>query len=75
MQFRQGIPDGGDILNYLLEKSRIVHQNANERNFHVFYQLLAGGDDKLLERLKLKRDVNSYLYLTNGVSFKILKCR
>ena len=65
----QGIPDGGNILNYLLEKSRIIHQNANERNFHIFYQLLNGADDALLEKLHLKRDLNSYTYLSHGVSF------
>ncbi|XP_070493184.1 unconventional myosin IC [Chironomus tepperi] len=62
----QGIPDGGNILNYLLEKSRIIHQNANERNFHIFYQLLNGADDALLEKLHLKRDLNSYTYLSHG---------
>ena len=64
---RQGIPDGGNILNYLLEKSRIIHQNTNERNFHIFYQLLNGADDELLEKLHLKRDLSSYTYLSHGV--------
>merc|ERR1712223_921820 len=62
----KGDPMGGHINNYLLEKSRVIHQQPGDNNFHSFYQLLKGGPDNLLKNLKLNRDSSQYRYLSSN---------
>ena len=58
---------GGSIINYLLEKSRIPFQAEQERNYHAFYQLLAGGDldPDVKRRYKLK-DAEDFHYMNQS---------
>eukprot|EP00322_Chrysochromulina_rotalis_P026702 CAMPEP_0115887378 /NCGR_PEP_ID=MMETSP0287-20121206/31730_1 /TAXON_ID=412157 /ORGANISM="Chrysochromulina rotalis, Strain UIO044" /LENGTH=1428 /DNA_ID=CAMNT_0003343967 /DNA_START=24 /DNA_END=4312 /DNA_ORIENTATION=+ len=51
------------VLSYLLEKSRVVGPGENERNYHVFYQLLAGTPADQRSELKLLDGPADYLYL------------
>ncbi|XP_054612452.1 unconventional myosin-Ih [Dunckerocampus dactyliophorus] len=67
----QGGAVGGHILSYLLEKSRVVHQNHGERNFHIFYQLVEGGEEDLLRWLGLERNCRNYSYLVQGNCAKV----
>ncbi|XP_013859201.1 unconventional myosin-Ih [Austrofundulus limnaeus] len=67
----QGGAVGGHILSYLLEKSRVVHQNHGERNFHIFYQLVEGGEEDLLRWLGLERNCKNYRYLVQGDCAKV----
>ncbi|GLE01599.1 hypothetical protein PINS_up010429 [Pythium insidiosum] len=61
---------GAEIMNFLLEKTRIVSQSIGERNYHIFYQLLSGADEKLREKLQLKTP-QDYEYLRKSQCFKL----
>ncbi|XP_072938227.1 unconventional myosin-IXa-like [Epargyreus clarus] len=58
-----GMVHGAVVQKYLLEKSRICSQGRNERNYHVFYYLLAGASELEKEQLHLL-SVDKYNYLS-----------
>ncbi|KAJ8714511.1 hypothetical protein PYW07_002736 [Mythimna separata] len=58
-----GMVHGAVVQKYLLEKSRICSQGRNERNYHVFYYLLAGASEQEKEQLHLL-SVDKYNYLS-----------
>lgn len=51
---------------YLLERSRLVHQADTERNYHIFYQLLAGAPSSDAASLGLNKKVSDFKYLSHG---------
>ncbi|NWX24870.1 MYO15 protein, partial [Aegotheles bennettii] len=65
VHLRHGVVVGTSISQYLLEKSRVVFQARGERNYHVFYELLAGLPVKKKEELYL-HEAESYFYLNQG---------
>uniref|UniRef100_A0A674C7P6 Myosin IXA n=1 Tax=Salmo trutta TaxID=8032 RepID=A0A674C7P6_SALTR len=57
-----GTVRGAYVEKYLLEKSRLVYQEHNERNYHVFYYLLAGASEEERSAFHLKKP-EEYHYL------------
>ncbi|KAF0306245.1 Unconventional myosin-Ie [Amphibalanus amphitrite] len=71
MQFSAGgQPTGGKISNFLLEKSRVVRQNDGERNFHIFYQMLAGATNDMKQDFGLTSP-DYFAYLNQSNVYKV----
>ncbi|XP_054646683.1 unconventional myosin-VIIb [Dunckerocampus dactyliophorus] len=60
-----GTIEGARIEQYLLEKSRVCRQAAEERNYHVFYYMLMGMSAEQKKILSLG-SAAQYNYLTMG---------
>ncbi|XP_044055837.1 unconventional myosin-IXb isoform X2 [Siniperca chuatsi] len=64
-----GVVRGAVVEKYLLEKSRLVSRENNERNYHVFYYLLLGASEEERKEFKLLPP-EDYFYLKQQ-NFKI----
>uniref|UniRef100_A0A7N6AI52 Myosin IXB n=1 Tax=Anabas testudineus TaxID=64144 RepID=A0A7N6AI52_ANATE len=64
-----GVVRGAVVEKYLLEKSRLVSREKNERNYHVFYYLLLGASEEDRKEFKLLPP-EDYFYLKQQ-NFKI----
>jgi myosin heavy subunit len=55
------------VVSYLLEKSRVVHQSQGERNYHIFYELVAAAEEDANLRTQLRLDsCESFAYLSQS---------
>uniref|UniRef100_H3CR28 Myosin VIIBb n=1 Tax=Tetraodon nigroviridis TaxID=99883 RepID=H3CR28_TETNG len=61
----EGVIEGARMEQYLLEKSRVCHQALGERNYHIFYCMLAGITAEEKKALTLS-DPGDYMFLTKG---------
>lgn len=59
---------GCNIETYLLEKIRLLNQEENERNFHIFYQILSNDESKFKYHLL---EAENYKFL----NYRFIKCR
>uniref|UniRef100_A0A3B3ULS8 Myosin XVA n=1 Tax=Poecilia latipinna TaxID=48699 RepID=A0A3B3ULS8_9TELE len=68
--YLEGIISGAITSQYLLEKSRIVFQAKDERNYHIFYEMLAGLPSQQKQAFYLQ-DAETYYYLNQGGDYLI----
>nr|XP_026492101.1 myosin heavy chain, muscle isoform X47 [Vanessa tameamea] len=57
---------GADIETYLLEKARVISQQALERSYHIFYQMMSGSVSGLKEMCMLSNDIYDYYNVSQG---------
>ena len=63
---------GSLLTTYNLEKSRVTEQTKEDRNYHIFYQLLAGASSKMRTELNLGKPEEYKILYQNKTSPKEL---
>ncbi|XP_022697034.1 myosin-IIIb-like isoform X1 [Varroa jacobsoni] len=67
VQATDGVLYRTKIRGFMLDQSRVVRQSLNEKNYHIFYQLLAGLSPEDKEKLHLKNhSVTTLNYLNRA---------
>ncbi|KAG6620175.1 myosin-like protein [Phytophthora cinnamomi] len=65
----QGSLIGASIQTYLLEKVRLAYQAESERNYHIFYEIIAGATPEEKKRWNLKAPTKFH-YLNQSTCVK-----
>lgn len=62
---------GGQVRHQLLEIGRVCNVSLHESNFHIFYAILLGAPDSLLENLRLNK-TKAYAVSTHLIKYFVL---
>jgi len=57
---------GADIEVYLLEKARVISQQAAERSYHIFYEMMSDQVKEIKPLCYLSDDIYDYHYVSQG---------
>lgn len=62
---------GASIKSYLLEAIRVTTPNNSERNYHVFYQMLKGCSDEMMNDFRLPRNPTGFKFLSRSNCYEV----